>query len=137
MNTLHGNGMGDIQSQFWIWDLKSKDQTYLLPILAGVLQLVTSLALLPAVENEPEKRPGTKEQKEDVAEMAASMQQQMVFMMPIMTTVFALQFPAGLALYWVVTTAFSLVQQLSISGPGGLKFQLAKITRRFTPRHKN
>lgn len=137
MNTLHGNGMGDIQSQFWIWDLKSKDQTYLLPILAGVLQLVTSLALLPAVENEPEKRPGTKEQKEDVAEMAASMQQQMVFMMPIMTTVFALQFPAGLALYWVVTTAFSLVQQLSISGSGGLKFQFAKITRRFTPRHKN
>jgi len=55
------------------------------------------------------------------------MQQQMVFMMPIMTVVFALQFPAGLALYWVVTTAFSLVQQLVISGPGGLKKYLVKL----------
>jgi YidC/Oxa1 family membrane protein insertase len=132
MNTLHGNGMGDIQSQFLIWDLKSKDQTYILPVLAGILQLVTSLALLPAVENEPEKRPGTKEQKEDVAEMATSMQQQMVFMMPIMTTIFALQFPAGLALYWVITTAFSLGQQLLISGSGGLRAQYLKLRRRLT-----
>ncbi len=117
MDTLGGSGFGDIISNFFIWDLKTKDTTFILPVLAGVLQLVTSLAILPAVENEPEKRPGTAEQKEDVAEMAQSMQQQMVFMMPVMTVIFSLQFPSGLALYWVITTAFSLVQQLLISGP--------------------
>lgn len=126
MNSLGNNG-DVVSAQFLWWDLKSKDATYVLPVLAGLLQLVTSLALLPAVENEPEKRPGTKEQKEDVAEMAQSMQQQMVYMMPVMTVIFSLQFPSGLALYWVITTAFSLVQQLVISGPGGLTKHLAKL----------
>lgn len=131
MNTLGGNGMGEISSQFFVWDLKSKDTTYILPVLAGILQFVMSLTILPAVENEPEKRPGTKEQKEDVAEMATTMQQQMVFMMPIMTIIFSIQFPSGLALYWVITTAFSLVQQLLVSGPGALliyakKYKLIK-----------
>ncbi len=131
MNTLGGNGMGEISPQFFIWDLKSKDTTYILPVLAGILQFVMSLTILPAVENEPEKRPGTREEKEDVAEMATTMQQQMVFMMPIMTIIFSIQFPSGLALYWVITTAFSLVQQLLVSGPGALltyayKFKILK-----------
>lgn len=120
MDTLGGNGMGDINSTFFLWDLKSKDATYILPVLAGILQFIMSLTILPAVENEPEKRPGNAEQKQDVAEMATTMQQQMVFMMPIMTIIFSIQFPSGLALYWVITTAFSLVQQLIVSGPGAL-----------------
>lgn len=131
MHTLGGDGMGEISSQFLIWDLKHKDGTYILPILAGVLQLITSVTLLPAIENEPAKREGTKEQKEDVAEMAQTMQQQMVFMMPIMTVIFSLQFPSGLALYWVITTAFSLAQQLVVSGPGGLALYWAKINKMF------
>lgn len=131
MSTLGGNGIGDIQSNFLIWDLKSKDTTYILPVLAGILQFIMSLSILPAVENQPEKRPGTAEQKQDVAEMATTMQQQMVFMMPIMTVIFSLQFPSGLALYWVITTAFSLIQQLIVSGPGAIliyakKYKLIK-----------
>lgn len=131
MNTLGGNGMGDINTSFLFWDLKAKDTTYVLPVLAGLLQFLMSLTILPAVENEPEKRPGTVEDKKDVADMATSMQQQMVFMMPIMTIIFSIQFPSGLALYWVITTAFSLVQQLMVSGPGALliyarKYKLIK-----------
>lgn len=131
MSTLGGNGMGEVNSTFLFWDLKAKDTTYVLPVLAGLLQFIMSLTILPAVENEPEKRPGTIEEKKDVADMATSMQQQMVFMMPIMTVIFSLQFPSGLALYWVITTAFSLVQQLMVSGPGALltyayKFKLLK-----------
>ncbi len=131
MSTLGGNGMGEVNSLFFLWDLKAKDTTYILPVLAGVLQLIMSLTILPAVENQPEKRPGTKEEKQDVAEMATTMQQQMVFMMPIMTVIFSIQFPSGLALYWVITTAFSLVQQLIVSGPGALltyayKFKILK-----------
>lgn len=131
MKTLGGNGMGEINTAFLFWDLKAKDTTYILPVLAGLLQFVMSLTILPAVENEPEKRPGTVEDKKDVADMATSMQQQMVFMMPIMTVIFSIQFPSGLALYWVITTAFSLVQQLMVSGPGALltyakKYKLIK-----------
>lgn len=116
-----------INTQFLSWKLNEKDTSYALPILAGVLQLITSIAIMPAVEDEPLKRKGKKEEKEDVAEMAQSMQQQMIFLMPALTVFFAIQFPSGLALYWVVTTAFSLVQQLIISGPGGL----LKYARRF------
>ncbi len=130
MNSLGHGALGEgIKAGFWFWDLKLKDTTYILPVLAGVLQLFTSLALLPAVENEPEKRPGTKDDKQDVAEMAQGMQQQMVFMMPVMTTIFAIQFPAGLSLYWVITTAFSLVQQLMVSGPGGILVYAKKIQK--------
>lgn len=134
MNSLNGNG-GVFSSTHFLWlDLKAKDTTYILPALAGLLQLLTSLTMLPALEDEPSKRKGSKKDKEDVAEMAASMQQQMVYLMPIMTVVFALQFPAGLALYWVITTAFSFVQQLVVSGPGGLSKYLVKLGLK--PNHK-
>lgn len=126
---IHSLGTGGVvENAHFLWfDLKSRDTTFVLPVLAGLLQLLTSLTILPAVENEPEKRKGTKEQKEDIAEMASSMQQQMVFLMPVMTVIFSLQFPSGLALYWVITTAFSLAQQLLISGPGGLTKYLSKL----------
>ena len=127
MNTLSGDSAIFEKIHFLWLDLSVKDTSYVLPVLAGVLQFLTSLTMLPGIENEPGKRKGKKKDKEDVAEMAQSMQQQMVYFMPIMTVVFALQFPSGLALYWVITTAFSLVQQLVISGPGGLNKYLVKV----------
>jgi len=60
------------------------------------------------------------EKEESFADMAASMQQQMLFIMPVMTGFIALNFPAGLGLYWVFTTVFSIGQQWYVSGPGGL-----------------
>lgn len=43
--------------------------------------------------------------------MAASMNKQMLYVFPILTIIFAYQFPAGLALYWVVSTIFTIIQQ--------------------------
>lgn len=126
MNSLNG-GSVVTTTQFLLWNLKEKDTTYILPLLAGILQFVTSLAILPAVENKPEERKGSVKAREDVADMAAAMQSQMVFLMPVMTVIFSLQFPSGLALYWVITTAFSLVQQLLVSGPGAIPHYLNKI----------
>ncbi len=130
MSSLNGDS-AIANTQFWLWNLKDKDTTYILPILAGLSQLFTSLAILPAVENKPEKRPEVKASKEDVADMATTMQSQMVFMMPIMTVIFSLQFPSGLALYWVITTVFSLVQQLLVSGPGSIPLYAKKIGLNF------
>jgi len=127
MNTLKGDSVIFEKIHFLWLDLSAKDTSYVLPVLAGALQFLTSLTMLPGVENEPAKRKGSKKDKEDVAEMAQSMQQQMVYFMPLMTVFFAIQFPSGLALYWVVTTAFSFAQQLVISGPGGLNKYLVKI----------
>jgi YidC/Oxa1 family membrane protein insertase len=52
--------------------------------------------------------------------MASTMQQQMMFMMPIMTGVIALKLPSGLALYWIMGTLFSIVTQYFVSGLGGI-----------------
>ena len=69
----------------------------------------------------------TAKKTEDVQDMAETMQQQMLFIMPVMTGILALSFPSGLALYWVATTVFSIVQQYFVSGWGGLSKYLAKI----------
>lgn len=109
-------------------DLSQKDPTYVLPVLAGVTQLFLSFMIAPGAE-QPDVVPNTSkskkiqkenEKEENFAEMAASMQQQMLFIMPVMTGFIALNFPAGLGLYWVCTTIFSIGQQWYVSGPGGL-----------------
>jgi YidC/Oxa1 family membrane protein insertase len=43
---------------------------------------------------------------------AAMINKQMMFLLPIMTVIFGYQFPAGATLYWLVSTLFSLAQQL-------------------------
>ncbi len=45
---------------------------------------------------------------------ALKMTQQMVYFFPIMITVISWNLPAGLVLYWVTTTAFSIFEQLYI-----------------------
>ena len=46
--------------------------------------------------------------------------QMMLWMMPLMFTFFSLQFPSGLALYWVTSNVISIVMQYYMSGWGGL-----------------
>lgn len=118
-----------IQTSFLGLDLSKSDPTHVIPVLAALTQLVLSLMILPGKEKHDlvpnnAKTPRLKElnkKEEGSVEMAESMQKQMVFMMPLMTGWIALGFPAGLGLYWVVTTVFSIVQQWMITGPGGLE----------------
>lgn len=125
-----------IQTQFFGLDLVKPDPTYILPILSGVTQLFLSLMVLPGVEHhdlipDESKNPAVKKanaKETDVQEMAESVQKQMVFMMPVMTGFFALNFPSGLAMYWVATTLFSIGQQYAVSGWGGLAHYSRKAT---------
>ena len=116
------NGVIDgttVNPQFLWVNLTQPDSTYILPILAAVVQLILALMISPGAEvrdivpNEAksEKVKRENEQEEDVAEMAKSMQQQMIFIMPLMTGFLASRFPAGLAIYWVATNLYSIVQQ--------------------------
>jgi YidC/Oxa1 family membrane protein insertase len=119
---------------FWL-NLGQPDPTYVLPILAAGTQLLLSLMIAPGAEIPDTVPNASKSQKvrqknkkeEDTAEMAATMQQQMLFIMPIMTGVLALRFPAGLSLYWVAATVFSIVQQYFVSGWGGLSSYYQRI----------
>lgn len=118
------NGSLAVSTQFFWLDLAQPDPLYILPFLAGFIQLLLSLMLKPAIEHHKEK---SKQKTEDVQDMAETMQQQMLFIMPVMTVVIAFTFPSGLALYWVATTLFSLVQQYYLSGWGGLQKYLVKL----------
>jgi YidC/Oxa1 family membrane protein insertase len=51
----------------------------------------------------------------------AQQAQLMLWMMPMMFTFFALSFPSGLALYWVVNSLFRIVMQYRVTGWGGLR----------------
>ena len=120
------NGIKIDPNFLWL-DLTKPDGKFILPVLAAATQLILSIMILPGGET-PDTIPGKskstlttqKEDEEKTAEMAHMMQQQMLFVAPVMTGLLALRFPSGLALYWVFTTIFSIVQQYFLVGPGGI-----------------
>lgn len=122
------NGLTINQSFYWLENLNSPDQWFILPVLAGLTQLILSVMILPGGEvadvvpntSKSAKVKAANKKEENVADMAESMQKQMLFIMPVMTVVIALKFPSGLALYWTATTIFSIIQQYFLSGWGGL-----------------
>ena len=48
---------------------------------------------------------------DESAAMMASMQKNMAYIFPVMTVFISMKLPAALALYWVATTVFGIVQQ--------------------------
>jgi len=89
-----------LHPQFFGIDL-SKPEHWILPILAGLLQLALSLISMPkSVPNASGK-----------VDPAQAMTKQMTYLFPIMTVFIARSLPAALALYWVITTLFGLGQQ--------------------------
>lgn len=128
-----------IETSFLWLDLGKPDPLYILPVTAGLSQLVLSLMIAPGAEkrdivpNKSKKKVvrEANEKEENIAEMAQSMQQQMLYIMPVFTGIIASNFPSGLALYWVATTIFSIAQQYFISGPGGLVSYAKRLTGRF------
>ena len=118
-----------VNLSFLYLNLAQPDPFYILPILAGVSQLVFSLMMTSGLETHHQKNLTSKdkEKEEDSFEMAQSMQSQMLYMMPLMTTIISLKFHSGLILYWVISTLFSIAQQYYFSGLGGLKPVLVKI----------
>lgn len=133
------NGIS-INPQFFWLNLARPDQLYIIPVLAGVTQFILSLMIAPGAEvqdivpnnSKDKKIKEANKKEEDIADMAQQMQQQMLFLMPIMTGVIAITFPSGLGLYWIATTVFSIGQQWVVSGPGGLVVYFQRLKARFS-----
>jgi YidC/Oxa1 family membrane protein insertase len=91
----------------WITEGLQHPDPWVLPIVAGAAQLIASVQALPAKPvktDDPNQR----------------MFQSMAYTFPIMTVLIGRNFPAGLALYWITTTMFQIVQQYFVSGWGQL-----------------
>jgi len=98
-----------LRTQYFFWDLTKPDPYFVLPVLAGLLQLVLSLRIKARVKMGEKLAEKTIDKKDDVV---YNMQEQMLYLAPIMTILIGTKLPVGLAFYWLVTTAFSLGQQV-------------------------
>lgn len=76
----------------------------ILALLAGGLQYWQSKMLM--VKKSPPKLPGAKDEA-----ITAALSKQMTYFFPLMIVFLGISLPAGLTLYWVITTVFSIVQQ--------------------------
>ena len=79
----------------------AKPELWVLPILAGVLQLILSLMTM----QKPVKN------KDGKVDPMQAMTKQMTYLFPIMTVFIGRSIPAALTLYWVITTIFGIGQQ--------------------------
>ena len=89
----------EIANHSFLWfDLGDKDPYFILPLVAGVTTYIQQKISMVGQDNNPTM-------------------QMMLYIMPIMIIVFAINFPAALSLYWVVGNIFSIAQTYFIKGP--------------------
>ncbi len=79
----------------------AKPERFILPVIAGILQYIQGRQLAPM----------TAPKKEGGPDMSAMISKQMLYLMPVFTVFIAGRLPAALPLYWIITTAFAIVQQ--------------------------
>lgn len=107
LNTLSFRGIIDL----------AKPNVYM-ALLASVLQYFQTSSLMKVSGNNKKTNDGKAEEEktpeEKAQDFAQALSQNMMYTMPVVTFLFALHLPSGLALYWSVTTLFAIVQQYLI-----------------------
>jgi YidC/Oxa1 family membrane protein insertase len=99
--------------QFFWTSLATADPVHILPVLAAVLTFIQLRMAMPV------KKPQPRGAQADATTQAAGTMQ---YMMPFITLFIGWGFPAGLALYWCISTGFSAVQQYFLNGNFGSLF---------------
>jgi YidC/Oxa1 family membrane protein insertase len=86
-------------------------------ILATFAQFLSVKITTPYIKTEEKI---AKKTKGDLDDTQVMMQKSMTYMMPLMTLIFGLKLPSGLALYWLVYSIVNVWQQVTMSGWGSL-----------------
>jgi YidC/Oxa1 family membrane protein insertase len=110
--TTYANfSLSDINTNFLgILDL-TKVNTYVLPLIIGGLQFAQiKLSMAHTAKKATNQKDGEKPKNEMA--MANNM---MLYMMPVMIAVFTASVPAGLAVYWGISTIYGIVQQIFVN----------------------
>lgn len=95
-NTLRAEDLFTGAAGFlWVPNLASPDPLYMMPVLTAVTTFWQSY--ISGQGNEPTQR-------------------MMLYLLPLMFAWFTISFPAGVALYWVVSTLFGIIQQYIYPG---------------------
>src|SRR5689334_21867271 len=98
-------------TQFFWANLAQPDPLKILPLLAAILTLIQLRMAMPL-----RKKPAPGQPSDPTSQATQATQ----YLMPVMTFIFGLNFAAGLALYWCISTSFSAVQQYFLNGWGSL-----------------
>jgi len=80
-------------------------------VLLGAIAGFGQFVLMRFFTGTPATQPGA---NEDTQQMMMTMQKNMMYIFPVMTVFIALQLPAALSLYWVISTAWAIGQQYFI-----------------------
>ncbi len=78
----------------------------LIIVAAAAAQYFQMKMIMPKI---PKKKSGK-------ADLASTMSSQMMYLGPLLTLFIGIKFPAGLALYWLVSTLFAIMQQKQLMG---------------------
>lgn len=84
------------------------DPNIILAILAGVLQFIQTRQMS-AVQPKPQEN--KKKKSTGPEAMMGDFSKQMMYIFPIFTVIIAIRLPGALALYWIITTLFMIIQQ--------------------------
>lgn len=82
----------------------TKTGNVILAVLTGAAQFFQSRML------QSKKQPAVPGAQDE--NIASSVSRQMTYFFPVITVIFSFQFPAGLALYWLTSTLFTIGQQV-------------------------
>lgn len=103
-----------LNTAFFYLNLAKPDPYYILPVVAAVAQFFLSKYMMNASKGLEKPTEDTPDKKDDIM---YNMQQQMMYLFPVMTLIIGLNLPSGLVFYWLVSTLFSLVQYMIMSQP--------------------
>jgi YidC/Oxa1 family membrane protein insertase len=106
-----------LESGFLWLNLGSPDPFLIMAILVGgTMYIQQKMAMVPTTD--PKQQ---------------SMNRMMLWMMPLLFAFFTLQFPSGLALFWVVSNIIGIVMQYFVTGWGSLDQTVSRLRGRFVP----
>ncbi len=116
---LKGFSIDQINSFFLgILDL-SKPNLYILPILLAVLQYIQMrLSFANAAKKQAKNTPP--KAKGDMPDAGAVTSKVMTYIFPLLIALMSIGFPAGIAVYWGVSTLFGIGQQLWVNREKGV-----------------
>ncbi len=85
-------------------------------ILAALSQMISAKMSSPYIEAEEKVAEKTKEKSDD---MAVAMQNSAIYTFPLITILAGVNFPSGLAIYWLLFSIYQTIQQYMATGWGG------------------
>lgn len=105
--TYEGFSLTNINVHFLWLDL-TKVNLYVLPLIVGALQFIQMKMMM-------SRKKTSKEGPKGMAKEMAAASNMMTYILPVMIAVFTASLPAGVGIYWGISTIYGIVQQVIVN----------------------